>query len=261
MKIEIRSCFHDHGRSHLHAFGKGALHHGDEIVDLDGEIIVMWAHRDREVIDGDRPFVVLEQGYVGNRKLWTSVGLNGLNGRAQFPQDMDDGKRWRKNFPHLLKSWRPKQDGYALLCGQVPGDAALEGADHTGWLARMSFALRAAKIPVRFRPHPEAIKAQTAVQSYGDIGLTASNRSLGDDLAGAAYVVTWNSNVATDAVLAGVPTIAFDEGSMAWPVTGHALDEIVCPLRERWAADLAWAQWQIDEIASGDAWEALKTCL
>jgi hypothetical protein len=30
-------------------------------------------------------------------------------------------------------------------------------------------------------------------------------------------------------------------------------------LRERWAHRLAWCQWTLEEIASGDAWDALVT--
>lgn len=46
--------------------------------------------------------------------------------------------------------------------------------------------------------------------------------------------------------------------AMAWPVTAHSLLEpLVMPEREWWAHDLAWTQWSLAELASGEAWAAL----
>jgi len=78
------------------------------------------------------------------------------------------------------------------------------------------------------------------------------------DLEAARYAVTFNSNSGVDAALAGVPVVAMDEGSMAWQVAGHRIGEIVFPDREKWAHDLAFAQWDVEEITSGEAWEHLR---
>ena len=52
-----------------------------------------------------------------------SIGINGLNGRATFVETPDPDKRFEPHKP-LLKPWNPHGD-YVLICGQVPGDAAL----------------------------------------------------------------------------------------------------------------------------------------
>jgi hypothetical protein len=75
-------------------------------------------------------------------------------------------------------------------------------------------------------------------------------------MAGAGLVVTFNSNTGVDAALFGRPVIAMDEGSMAWPVAGHQVTEIVMPDRSAWAARLAWCQWTMDEMRSGACQEA-----
>ena len=74
-------------------------------------------------------------------------------------------------------------------------------------------------------------------------------------------VVTLNSNSGVDAALAGVPVIAFDEGSMAWPVAGHKPQDAIHPPRPdrlRWAAELAWCQWTDREFETGECWEHLR---
>lgn len=84
---------------------------------------------------------------------------------------------------------------------------------------------------------------------------------LADDLRGAWAMVTWTSNAAVDALLAGVPV--FCTGDCAASAMGRADPvNIEYPYypddREEWAATLAANQWTLDEIASGMAWERLS---
>jgi hypothetical protein len=51
-----------------------------------------------------------------------------------------------------------------------------------------------------------------------------------------------------------------DPGSMAWDVTEHDLSRIEFPIkpdRDQWAANLAYTQWTMDEMARGWAWAHL----
>lgn len=86
--------------------------------------------------------------------------------------------------------------------------------------------------------------------------------SLEDDLSDARCVVTWNSGAALRALLMGVP--AFYEfpawiGAKAalpltaWPAEPKRCDEARLAMFRR----LAWAQWRIVEIESGEAFAAL----
>jgi hypothetical protein len=76
------------------------------------------------------------------------------------------------------------------------------------------------------------------------LGADTIKGGLSDALAGAELVVTYNSNTAVDALLAGKLIHAEDEGSMAWGWKDRA----------EWAARLAWRQFSMDEIRSGFAW-------
>lgn len=97
---------------------------------------------------------------------------------------------------------------------------------------------------IRLREHP---------------GRHAPKRSLADDLAGARAVVTWASNVANEALLAGIP---------AFRVAPYHVNEAVLadlsllpdpPQTDRAAGfhKLAWAQWALAELESGAAFRHL----
>lgn len=71
-------------------------------------------------------------------------------------------------------------------------------------------------------------------------------------------VVTYSSNVAVEAILAGVPAYA-SHLSAATPVAGclaeihnhRGVEQPPRPEREAWAASLAWGQFTVDEIRGG----------
>jgi hypothetical protein len=196
---------------------------------------------------------ILERGYLGDRYAWTSVSFGGeLNGRATFRGVEDDPCRFETHFADLMQPWRGEGGRVALLVGQVPGDMALRAVNGRldEWYASTAAELRAAGYSVEFRRHPRD-KTDTVVP-----GVETTRGTLGADMASAAAVVTFSSNTAVEAVLAGVPAIAADPGSMAYEVTSHAVAEpLIRPDREAWAARLAWKQWTREEMASGLCWE------
>lgn len=236
-----------HHVAHRQALEEGLRRHN--ALGLDAVACWGWRAGKRHRQKG-RQVLVLERGYIGDRFYWTSIGLNGLNGRAEFPEYPDDGgARFAKMGVPLLP-WNPV-GSYVLLVGQVRGDAALQGRDLRPWYAET--AKRASALyglPVRFRPHPNELRRgiRTAVP-----GTETDTGPLAEAIAGAAVVVTWNSNTGVESMLAGKPTVAMDQGAMAWPVAAHELGGQANPDRQAWANALAWKQWSLDEIRSGDA--------
>lgn len=200
----------------------------------------------------------MERGYLGDRFSWYSLGWNGLNGNAEFrtyPRD-DNGMRFHRNHGALMKPWRDGSQGrYVLLLGQVPGDAALRGQDLLPWYRTAALnAHNAYEMPVRFRNHPVAEQRGYRLNpSYTE----RIEGTLEEALAGAFVAVTYNSNSAVDAVLAGVPTVTVDRGSIAWDVCAHHVGSIARPDRGPWASRLAWKQWRLNEIAQGAPFETL----
>lgn len=205
-----------------------------------------------------RRVLVMERGYIGDRFAFSSLGWNGLNGRARFGEPQDNGERFQNNFGHLLRAWNPS-GSYVLLIGQVPGDAALGGRCLQDWYAEQ--ALRCKRLyglPVRFRAHPLAARRGGKADVPGAVAI---NGDLHDALAGAALVVTFNSNTGVESLLAGKPTVALDEGSMVWGMASPTLPPSLVvsePPRIARFERMAWCQFTLPEIESGFAWEVVR---
>lgn len=224
------------------------------------DLLVLWGVRRSDVIERQKAdggqICVLERGYVGDRFRWTSVSFGGgLNGRATFRGVRNEPTRFDGNFGHIMQPWR-NQDGYALIIGQVPGDMSLAGCggNLSNWYDETAEALKAKGYDVRFRAHPLAGRGGPPKMP----NIRSVDGTLEQALAGASMCFTWNSNTAVESVLAGIPTMTADRGSMAWNVTSHSpADEPVTPDRAYWANRLAWCQWTLEEMASGECWEAV----
>lgn len=253
-----------HQNIHLKAMESGLRKHGakPEIVPrgtlVKCDIATIWGWKPaafmRSLLKQGTNVLLMERGYFPDRFQWTSLGWNGLNNRALPQPCLDNGERFRENWPELLKPWMD-QAGYALLCGQVPGDASLNGIDCEPWAQKVTDSLIAMGHSVKFRPHPLLIRRNNVRVPQGaecEVG-----PSLYQDLERAAFCVTFNSNSAVESVCFGTPTVTLDEGAAAWPVSSHTLESIMTPERTEWANALAWKQWKINQISDGSALEAI----
>lgn len=220
------------------------------------DLAVMWGFKKPACVKSGRRALILERGYIGDRlNEWTSVGFDGLNGFADFRNKGMGSERWEANFAPYLKPWRDHYDGkYVLIMGQVAGDASLRGMNMGEWIGATARKISLAGHRVAFRPHPLYRRAWGLPHVAQVL-----KGSLDEALAVARWVVCYNSNSAVDAVLAGIPTVTCDQGSMAWPVTGHEPHRPPSMAdRTQWAHDMAWTQWRSEEIRNGDAWDHLK---
>ena len=200
--------------------------------------------------------IVLETGYVNRGDGEThhyAAGFNGLNGRADFRNKGMGPERWEALGTQL----KPYSRGDSvILCAQVPWDASVDHTDHKAWIQETAGKLRnMTKRPVIYRPHPLAKQALPPIP-----GLSYSTKPLAEELANAHCVVTFNSNSAVEALIAGKPVFAFDEGSMAGDLSNKNLgdlEEPKCPDRKQGAWDLAYTQWTPQEMAQGLTWRHL----
>lgn len=214
--------------------------------------VACWGWRvGQRLKDAGHEVLVMERGYLGDRFSYTSLGWNGLNGYAVFPSRPSVSSERFNSLKIAVKPWH--RDGEnVLILGQVPRDMSLKGMDmeplYESWATN---AWREYRKPVFFRPHPDLAKRGLS-QSLS--GAQQSKGTLQEALAKAFVCITYNSNSSVDAVLAGVPTVAFDKGSMAYDVCTHKIKEpVITPDRTVWLAQLAWKQWTEAEICSGEA--------
>ena len=194
--------------------------------------------------------IIIEKGFV-KRDEYYMVGMNGLNNNAYYNNKNCTGSRWEQlDMP--VTPLRDK-DGAILICGQVPSDASVRHIDIMQWYGNLVYSIKKiTKRPIIFRPHPLAINRTPHM-----LGTKLSTGSLEEEMDNARVVVTFNSNTAVDAILHGVPALSFDKGSMAWDVTGHGIHNAEHPYRPsaeiitQWAYNLAYTQWNLEEMAKG----------
>lgn len=154
----------------------------------------------------------------------------------------DDPARFRQfNIP--VRDWR-RAGGHILLCPNSEAFFRLHGFEPGQWVGETSAALRlSSDRPLRVRWKSEAVR-----------------RPLEEDLRDCWAVVTFVSNAAVTAALAGVPVFCTAECAGSTMGSGD-LYQIEAPAmpegRERWAARLANHQWTLDEMRSGALWNAI----
>jgi hypothetical protein len=181
---------------------------------------------------------------------------------GEFAPSTDGGKRWEKYFSHHLRPWKENHEGYALLIGQKPRDVSLDGKDIRVWLQETTNVLNTLDQKVVYRPHPLVrrhfeSKGQSIPTPKGAI---LSNKTLENDLTGAAYSVIYSSNTAVESVLSGTPAFINFHGSIAYPMGSENLAKpFFYPDRTRWCHDLAWKQFTLKELSSGFAWDHIRT--
>jgi hypothetical protein len=244
-----------HQQHWCRAFQEGLRRHGIRadihapLDRVDCDLAVFWGHRHADVIrrQQGKDYLVMEQGYLGERLKNISLGFNGLNGQATFyngsPRRAD---KWR----HLLKPWHTGE--YYLVVGQVNGDASLQGRDINDWLAEVAGQTKG--LPVMFRPHPLG----RGYARYFD----EHTGTLAEALAGAKAIISYSSTAGVDAILSGTPTYAAHKCSMVWDVAQHDISlPPIQPDRTVWLERMSWCQWTENEIIKGEAWEHLQSLL
>lgn len=255
----------------IRAVADGLRINGIEVTETTSELAarghdfaVCWGWRRGRALKGmGLRVLVVERGYLGDRFNWTSLAWDGLNGRGDFclgdSVPFLDPQR-RAIMVDTLKPWRGGIGKSIVIMGQVPGDESLQGRDLGPWyLAQARTASDRFRMPVVLRPHPIAVQRRLHVRS----GVEEIAASLDETLAAAAAVITFNSNSGVDALMAGVPTVATDPGSMAWGLAAPSIDSLRLPAPEPegrtiWAAKVAWCQWTPQELAAGSWWLRMK---
>lgn len=209
---------------------------------------IMELHRGRRL-------VMIESGFVLRGQYW-QVGFGGFAGHADFRNAGSPGDRWER-LGIEPAPWSDRPGGPVVVCGQLPWDTQVQDVDHPGWCRRTVRRLQRLGLRVTFRPHPRMKEPE----AYGVDPALFDRRPMAETLAEARTVVTWNSTSGVDALVAGVPVVAMDRGSIAWPISGHQLEDALHPprpMRRQFFYDMGYALWNLEEIGSGECWRHLS---
>lgn len=202
-----------------------------------------------------RALLMVESAFV-RRGEYYQIGWGGTAGAADFNLKPDmPMDRWEQIGGPMVKPWRRMDNQPIYVCGQLPRDVQVQDIDHRKWCRETVAYYMKKGTPVLFRPHPKIESAH----DYGVLPFIINAQKLGSVLKSARAFITWNSTSAVDAVIAGVPVVALDKGSIAWPVAAHDLDTFdFMPEREPWFAGLGYSQWTLEECRAGLPWKHLN---
>lgn len=205
----------------------------------------------------DKPAVYVDLGYWRREGLtgYHKVVVNGRHPTAYFQNRRHKGDRF-KTLGVTISPWRI--GGHNILLAGMGHKASViaEGMAFERFERDAAETLlQHTKRPVFYRPKPNDIHGKPIA------GTTfARDLDLERIMSDCHAVVTHHSNVAVDALMAGVP--AFCWHGVAAPMALQDMTQIERPWfpgdRERWANDVAFTQFSVPEIAAGVAWRHLK---
>ena len=192
-----------------------------------------------------RPYIMFNRKFVGSNPAdvhnYCAIGWDGFNGRGTFCVDEVDPTRLEKFLkPEEFLEW--KKDGqHLLLCEQsnIGRATNVRSLDQYYKLVTTN-----PPFPVRFRRKP-----------IGEENI--SYESFVKQIVGTKAVVSLNSTVSLDALLAGYPVISLDIGDPTYAITGHKLTEILYPNRIPLFQYLAHCQHHLRDVESGEFWTQL----
>lgn len=145
----------------------------------------------------------------------------------------------------FVKEWRPRtKHGHIVICPPIFGYDRAHFFSSVRWQRAIGKQIRQTtkrKIRVRYKPGDKRVTDQ---------------RSLADDLKDCHALVTHDSNIAVEAIMAGIPV--FITGTSPAQVFGNVdlftiLDPRIDADRWEWLSILANNQWTLNEIRDGMA--------
>jgi hypothetical protein len=188
-----------------------------------------------------RTWYYADNCYLGPRNLHFRVTRNA---RQHDGTGEASPERWER-LGLELRPWR-KSGKRILICPPGPDYGQLWGIDVKAWLRDQIAAIE------RATDRPYRIRERSLARS--------TDHPLSADLENCWALVTCTSNVAVDALLAGVPVFCTHPCAaylMGTPDLTRIEDPVMPDDRLRWVQVLAANQWTLEEQRAGTCWREL----
>lgn len=170
------------------------------------------------------PIIILENPcwHFGDKPASYVWGYNGLNGRSWAPPTPAE-----ERYHPVLEPWKPINSMDTVIFGQVEHDKSLRGGDIYAWIENMQKAYPYAEV----REHPVMLDRDELehLEPFESVLMRCS------------HAITFSSTAGAEAVIQGITTEVYHDGSWAWPVRGGKCD------RREWIHDLSWRHWTTDK--------------
>lgn len=265
----------------LEAVTAGAAKHGDEVAgeegfgevrDVDGLVLFGIGGNSREVFDAyqnaGKHVVFWDKGYTRGGG-WFRVAVNEFQPHAALKQEWpaDRFKALGINLP-----WYSTRGSHILFDGASNKYCLARNlGDWISWGYTMLQRIRGmTDLPIIYRPRPshnnELEQSRLMATAKAVRGVELSQGPLAADFDRTRIVVSHGGNIGWEAALHGLPHFAIGD-SIARPISEtdwHRLPSPYIPVereRREWCNAVAYQQWTLPEIASGEAWRHIRGML
>lgn len=249
------------------AFQQGVLHTGNQIVEANEDVAVIWSVLWNGRMQGNQqvynyrkkrnlPTVIIEVGNLIRNQTWR-ISLDNVNAMGQFGNDQDLDPFRPTTLGVSLKLPKKHRKSEILIAGQHEASLQWQGQPSMqSWVtATVNEIKKYTDRPIKFRPHPRA-RYGTSYQ-IRDVAMERPQQLPNTyDLFNFDYgyhcVVNHNAGPSVQSAINGCPVIC-DQSSLAYPVGGKIseIDNISLPDREDWFLKLCHTEWTVVEIAQG----------
>lgn len=228
----------------------------------DYDAVVLWGYTEpcQKIIENCKrigiPWLFMDMGYWRREKNYFKVAVNDRHPTRYLMSYSMPDDRLRK-LKVSVKPWKPNPDGIILVAGMSHKASWSWGFDYEEYerntIKKISELYP--DIPIVYRPKPNWSGSKVIPNSRFD-----RRTPLHKMWPIVRCVVSHHSNVCCDALIEGIPAFAkYGAASVfkEYDLT-KILDDAEPPQRYQWAANLAYAQWNIEEMRSGLCWDFFK---
>ena len=259
--IRLRHCFQIDLLNHCDAaFNCGEINRN---IDNDHMNLRMFVkeHMDKR----SKRRIIGETGYFKHYRVvpiseaYYSIGFDTIKRKADYNNTNSPPDRW-KMLGLEMEPWRTSGE-HVLIFGQPTLSGHLYGFPLRDWLTNTARQIREnTDRPIILRRHPfQNFKVNAGIDNFQH---SPRDNTIEDDLKNAWCAVALTTNAAVDAILQGIPVITLDDRNVAYDVSEHRIENIESPAtpdRTQWACNLAYTQWNIEEVRAGLTWKHLRS--
>lgn len=203
----------------------------------------------------DTGILKCDRSRSGNKDNYFQVGYDCIKGLGVYYNDnVPDDRLIKLNIE--LKDWKPIPNNPTLLVfGQVQHGIGSQHIDIKCWY-RKCFSYLQSKIKLAYLEHPNVLYPYNNPKFKYKVITDRNNK-----FEGVHQTISFSSNASIEAIVNGIPSIAMSRLSPAYEATSNRLEDYANPKifdRKQWLQKLAYTQWTVNEMESGECWNHLR---
>lgn len=191
----------------------------------------------------------------GNPYEYYQVGYDCIKGLGAYYNEGMPSDRFEK-LNVEVNDWRDPNN-HVLLFGQLRFGIGSQFVDIFAWYRQCLRILSSQGFRTYYLEHPNVLEPFRH-EKFKTVIINKRECKYENDI---GVAITFSTNACVDAILNGIPTICCSRLSPAYKVCSNSLEDLKNPKtfdRQAFLNDIAYTQWQTQEMTSGDCWEHLR---